>query len=424
MSTGIPPTITNVVCPFCSLLCDDLTASERNGRLKVGSKGCRRAARGFEYVGAAFSPQVGGKAASLDEAFARSTQILRKSRQPLIAGMGTDVRGCQAALALAERCGAIVDHMHGAAAMSNALVLQSRGWMQTTLTELRNRADLIVFVGTDTRESHPRFYERCVWPQDALLNSRLKKRQIIYIGNPLKTGDGTSPGGRRPQVIACGRDEMSEILGILLALQRGREPTTDGTLTGRRLASLRKLLARLRAARYGVFVWSAAELDPGARDLVIHAICDLVVALNESTRFAGLALGGNDGGASCTNVTAWQSGYPGRVNFAGGAPQFDPHLHDATAALESGAVDALLWISSFEPDPGLPARSVPTIALTRPSRRIARTAEVYIPIGTPGVDHAGTLFRTDAIVSLPLRGLRTVPPLSVHEALTRIRERL
>lgn len=424
MPAGTHTTIKNVVCPFCSLLCDDLAASGRDGRLKVDSKGCPRATRGFGYVGTALSPQVGGKPASLEEAFTRAAQILGKARQPLIAGMGTDVRGCQAALALAERCGAIVDHMHGAAAMSNALVLQSRGWMQTTLTELRNRADLVVFVGTDAQEGYPRFYERCIWPQNSLFTSRLKNRQIIYIGDSLRTGKGISPSGRRPHVIGCAGHEIAETLGVLHALQRGREPAAGNVLTPRRLASLRKVLQRLRAARYGVFVWSAGELDPGHGELVVHSICELVVALNETTRFAGLALGGSDGGASCTNVTAWQTGYPGCVNYADGAPRFDPDLHGTKTVLQSGAADALLWVSSFETDARLPVSTVPTIALTRPSRRIARSAEVYIPVGAPGIDHAGSLFRTDAVVSLPLRGLRTASALPVHEALTRIRERL
>ena len=35
-----------------------------------------------------------------------------------------------------------------------------------------------------------------------------------------------------------------------------------------------------------------------------------------------------------------------------------------------------------------------------------REPEVFIPVGTPGVDHAGHLFRTDKVVMLPLRQLR------------------
>ncbi|MBI2994847.1 MAG: formylmethanofuran dehydrogenase [Gammaproteobacteria bacterium] len=417
-------TFKNVVCPFCSLLCDDLAVSLKDGRLKAGHGACPLARHGLEYTGTALSPHVDAKPVPYVDALGRAAQILRSARQPLVGGMGTDVRGCQAAVALAERCGAAVDHMHSDAALCNTFVLQSRGGMLTTLTELRNRADLIVFVGTDALATHPRFYERCVWPSSALITSRLKSRQIIYIGDKLKTRHGTGRGRRGAQLVACNRHEIADILGALRMLHRGRNPATTGIITRARLAQLNEVVRRLRAARYGVLVWSAAELDPTNRELVIQAISELVVALNETTRFAGLALGGADGGTSSANVCAWQTGFPGRVNFTAGKPEFDPELYRGRTMLQSGMADALLWISSFGTDAKLPVTQVPTIALTRPSQRVARSAKVYIPVGTPGVDHDGSLFRLDGVVSLPLRGLRTPQMPSVAHVLTQLRERL
>jgi len=424
MPVATHTTLKNVVCPFCSLLCDDLTVTLKHDRLKVEQGDCPLARRGIGYTGSALSPHIDGRPAPYEDALARAAQILKRARQPLVDGMGTDVRGCQAALALAERCGAAVDHMHSDAAMSNTFVLQSRGWMQTTLTEVRNRADLIVFVGTDALSANPRFYERCIWPRDALIQSRLTNRRIIYIGNRLKTRSGVGPGRRKPQLVACGRHEIAEILGALRALQRGRKLSPAGNLTRGRLVQLNEVAQCLRAARYGVMVWSAADLDPAHRELVIQGICELVVALNETTRFAGLALGGADGGTSAANVSAWQTGFPGRVSFNRGSPDFDPELYRGRTMLHSGMADALLWISSFETDAKPPATRVPTVVLARPSQRVARSAGVYIPVGAPGVDHGGSLFRMDGIVSLPLRGLRTPLAPSVHEVLTQLRERL
>jgi formylmethanofuran dehydrogenase subunit B len=49
---------------------------------------------------------------------------------------------------------------------------------------------------------------------------------------------------------------------------------------------------------------------------------------------------------------------------------------------------------------------------------------VFVPVGTPGIDHEGQVFRTDGVVALPLGRLveRGLP--SVAAVLTRIDEAL
>src|SRR6185312_2834822 len=103
----------NVACPFCGLACDDLTVALTAGRVSVRDAGCALSRTGFERAPADATPQVAGNAASLDDAIAAAAAILRKSRQPLFAGLATDVAGLRAVMQLAERTGGIVDHLGG-----------------------------------------------------------------------------------------------------------------------------------------------------------------------------------------------------------------------------------------------------------------------------------------------------------------------
>jgi formylmethanofuran dehydrogenase subunit B len=48
---------------------------------------------------------------------------------------------------------------------------------------------------------------------------------------------------------------------------------------------------------------------------------------------------------------------------------------------------------------------LPVILLATPGVKPAQTPEVFIPVGTPGVDHRGLLVRCDSVVSLPLKNL-------------------
>ena len=152
----------------------------------------------------------------------------------------------------------------------------------------------------------------------------------------------------------------------------------------------------IREAQYGVLVWSPAALPQDHADLIISSLLDLVRDLNIRQRFAGLSLSGSNGAASFQNVATWQTGFPVGINFRSGGP--------SGADADISDVDSLLWISAFNDDTP-PALNVPTIILSAHQTGMS-DADVYIPIGIPGIDHAGNLFRTDSIINIPLKKVR------------------
>ena len=105
-------TIETVTCPFCGLLCDDLTVQRDSaGKLKVMDKGCARSVTFFERPIATPSSRIQGKPVALQEAIAKAAEILGNSRQPLLAGLGTEVFGMRAVMNLAESNKATLDHI-------------------------------------------------------------------------------------------------------------------------------------------------------------------------------------------------------------------------------------------------------------------------------------------------------------------------
>ena len=86
---------------------------------------------------------IAGEPAALDAAVAEAAQLLASSRHPLIAGLGTDVAGARAAVALAERIGAAIDHMHADELLRNLDVMRSSGVLRTTPSEAHVRADTL-----------------------------------------------------------------------------------------------------------------------------------------------------------------------------------------------------------------------------------------------------------------------------------------
>ncbi|RKZ48036.1 MAG: formylmethanofuran dehydrogenase subunit B [Gammaproteobacteria bacterium] len=411
----------DVPCPFCSIHCDDLVIQNQSGKLKVKENGCPISVERFERPLAQSTPTINGKTATLDEAISQAAGIFKKSVEPLIAGLGTDVGGMRSVMELADKTGSIIDHMHHDGAARNMLVLQDLGWVMTTMGEIRNRAELIIFAGTDA-SNYPRFYERVVWNEQSMFNYDTAKRDIVYIGENLDTSRGKSPTGKKPTHLKCPQDEIGEVISVLHALVGGNKTQKKDEIAGIKMAHLEKLAEQMKNTRYGVIVWAPGELDFPHAELTIQNFCEITKYLNRETRFAGFFLGGNDGGMSANNVSAWQSGFPLRVNFSKGYPEHDLQKYATANVLKNKEADALLWISSFNPEIKPPHAKIPTIVLATADTKLDFKPDVFIPVSTPGVDHSGQMIRTDSVVSLPLKQLRNSDNPSVKEVVRRIAE--
>ena len=400
-------THTSVCCGFCGLLCDDLTLEEQGGVLQVTAAGCARASSACARVSGATdaqrSPRIKGHPTDLPTAIAAAAKILAGSQLPLFAGLGTDIHGMRGLMDLADHCGAVLDHMNATAKFRNILTVQGYGWVTTTFSEVRNRADLIVVMGSDVASRFPRFYERLVWPAEALFVPDLSQRKIVSVGTA-QTAAAQSPEGVTPHHIPCGNADLPDVLAALRARFNGQGLAVT-EVAGVPVSALDELAQQIREAQYAVLVWVAPDLDFPQAELTTQMIAGLLGDINQKTRAAGLPLGGNDGDFSADAVLIWQSGFPFRTSLASGKPDYNPHLYDTEGLLERDEADALLWVSSLDSRDARPETKVPTVVLADAGMPVDDDVAVWIPVATPGVDCEGHLFRGDKILALPLRAV-------------------
>ena len=408
----------NVACPFCGMICDDLEVERGADGLKVRTAGCGRAVAGFERKLPPSSPKIAGKDVPLAEAIAEAAKLIGGAALPLYGGLATDVEGMRAVMALAERSGGVVDHAASEAQYRNFKVLQSVGWTMTTLTETRNRADLIIIAGTDVQALHHRFFERIVAPAESMFGVDAKKRTVVVLGKGLDKA-ARKAGVGKVVTLPCKPESVGEVVGALRARLRGFAINAS-EVAGVKLADIDALAERCRKADYGVVVWAPAAFDFPHAELTVDQLAGLVKDLAPTQRFAGLTLGGAEGATTAASVATWQSGYPMRVSYASGAPDFDPYRYSIARMLREGEGDLLVWIASYSPELVPPATKNPKIVLGTPGMKLPRSTEVFIPIGTPGVDHAGRLIRVDSVVSLPLKDLGRAELPSAAEVLSAI----
>lgn len=405
--TGPPGATGRWICPFCPLLCEHLAVAADPPRLIGGD--CPRAAARLarQFDGSATGPTVDGRPATPAEAVAAAAAILRQSRQPLFGGLGTDVAGARALYRLASITGAVADSAQGPALTEGLRALQDRGGFTTTLAELRTRADLVLCLGGLFADAAPLFLERCVLPpRSAGLVGDPPPRQVVVLGTTpaddaaLETL-ARSPGITLQQVPLHG--DLHDTVALLAALVAARAVPAAPP-------ALRALAEALRAAHYGVIVGAPGGL-PAQGALLIEAVQRLVDTLNGHTRAAALWLGGGEGAATVNQVFTWLSGLPLRSRNGPAGLEHQPVGFDARRLVDDGAVDSLLWVSSFDAALLPPATALPRIVIGAPALGAAGAATaaggrtVFIPVATPGIDCAGDLFRTDGTVLLPLRPL-------------------
>ncbi len=396
--------ITEVPSPFCGIGTDDLSIQVDGVTLKVLANGCAVNTPMFEQPITDTSPRVVGQTVSLSDAIKQAAQLLKNTNQPVIGGCATDVNGMRGLLALADRIGAVVDNMNFTGARNNFLALQDSGWMNTTLAEVKNRCDVLLVVGTDLEAFAPRFFERYLWT-DAMFIEDSSSRQVIYLGKAPSGNTSTSPNDTKARVLECATTDLPEVIAVLRALVKGL-PIRATSVCGIAVADLQNIADTLKAASYGVVTWAAGALAYKQAELTVQTLSEMIKDLNNTTRCSGLPLAGKEGDQTANQVCGWTTGYPARTRFSRGYPEYDPFLNDTNVLLSNGEADALVWVQAFNVNSVPPATDLPCIVIGRSGMTFTKEPDVFIPVGTPGIDHAGHAYRMDNVVAIRLKKLR------------------
>jgi formylmethanofuran dehydrogenase subunit B len=394
-----PLWMTDLACTGCGCVCDDLEVLVEENRVVDVTGACNLVRDWYLQLdaGPACWSHVGGQPASPDDAIRRAAELLRTSRQPLIFGLSRSATdGQRAALALADRFGAIVDTTASLEHAPSVLALQDAGESTCTLGEVRGRADLVIFWGADPQTTHPRHFERySVRPTGRFIADRADRFVIAVDSEPRETSADVDLFLQ----VDPGKD--FEALSCLRAMLRGRSIAADRS-TGLPVPVLAELLERMKRCRYGIvfFGLGLSEGDTGHRK--VEALLRLTQELNDVTRFHArrLRLHGDVTGADL--VLAWQSGFPFATCFSRGYPRFEPDEFSAHDLLLRGEVDLCLLVGSetvSEFDSAARARlaSMPTVVLDRPGVKCPFPPTVQFTTAIYGVHAPGVVYRMDEV---------------------------
>jgi formylmethanofuran dehydrogenase subunit B len=359
-----------VTCAGCGLLCDDVMIEADGDAVRL-TPDCRL---GAEWLSDRLHSDEGppatinGEAVDVDTALSRAAELLRAARRPLVHGFdGATVEDARAAVALADRLGALVGAEAGTREWPGAPAIPLRGASTATLGEVRDRSRVVVIWREDPETTHPRLLDR--------LGLGDADRILVVVDDR-----DTATAQRADLRLGWPRERDLEMLTSLHVLQRGL-PVPPSEL----IAALSELIDRFRAVPHAAFVYGPG-LTGGAggqrRALALH---ELVRALCHERHIVTLELPRAPGTRSADDVLAWQSGYAGTVDFASGHPEL------VTTTYPLADVDATLVV---EPSAGGCVAA-------------GQGVEIWIGTAAAGVAAAGTAHRLDGIplaLQAPLPG--------------------
>ena len=405
----------NLVCPFCSLHCDDIKLDLKDNKLYLRNevpKSCKDKFEKFNQKSYQNqSSKIKGKICSNDEASNYAKRLLSQSKETIIYNSSSDVNITRELLHSASKINAIIDHANSPIFLKNVGIFQRRGYMATSLTEIKNKSDVVILFSNKILNTYPRLLEKFLVPKNSFsINSKNKK--IYIIGDKKSNVADCKLKDKRITFIEFNNKNIPLLLDSLMKRENISE--LNNTIFS-------KLSNDIIKSKYLSVLWATSEYSAYKEcDQIIHKISDYVVAINEKTRAGCLCLAGNDGDVSAIQTLGWMTGFPSRIKFTGNYFEYDKDTNNARHLISLNSCDLVLHINVISEKKLILNKKHKNIVIGRLSTKFNIDPDVFIPCGVPGIDYPGHVFRTDNVVSLPLTAVKIPNLKSTQEILREI----
>lgn len=422
--------VTDVVCPFCGTLCDDLKVVVDGNKIVDTMNACMI---GNEKFMTSQDPhrlvkpmeREDGTAnfgnVSIDYAIDKAAEILAHAKRPLIYGWSsTSCEAQEVGNELAELVGAVTDNTASVCHGPSVLAIQSVGGPMCTLGEVKNRADLVIYWGCNPIHAHPRHMSRYSIYQRGFFTERGFEDRTLVVVDPRPTDTAK----QADIFIQVEQGKDYELLDALRTATRGEE--IPEVVAGVPREKIKELADLAKTKKFGILFFGMGVTQTTGKHHNIDAAISWTADMNKYTKFSLIPMRGHYNVTGSGMVMTWQSGFPFAMDFSRGYPRYNPGETAANDILLRRECDAALIIAA---DPGahFPVESmrwyaqIPSICIDPHYTPTAGISKIYIPSTMIGIEEEGSAYRMD---NVPIRCRKVVDGpegvLSDEEILTRI----
>ncbi len=394
---------TDVPCTFCGCLCDDIEVEVNDGKIVGIKNGCAICKSRFlkHHENRLEHPSImkdgEQSSVSLDEAVSKAVEIIASARRLLIYGLSsTENDAHREAYKIAELAGGVVDNTSSVCHGPTILGVQESGEAAGALAEVRNRADLVIYWGSNPLAAHPRHISRYTRVAGEYIKDPKKDRKIWLVdirkSETARTVD---------KFIKLQPGTDLEVISSLRALLRGHRLAVD-EVGGIPVSELQEAVDAMKNAKYGILFFGLGLTQSKGRFRNIDAAVRLIQDLNSYTKWNMMPMRGHYNVSGANKTSTWQTGYPYAVDFARGYPRYQPGEYTAVDLLARGEVDAMLNIAA-DPAAHFPKAclktlsQIPIINIDPKENMTSRLATVNIPVAVAGIECDGAAVRMDGL---------------------------
>jgi len=393
------------VCTGCSLLCDDVLVDLEGERMVSTFNLCGHGEEKFLRTHSAerlLKPFIRGlngeKEVSFSEATDKAADILLEAERPVLWGWGTSsIEAQMAGIELAREIKGVIDSTGSICHGITWHAASESGLPTATLGEVMNRADVVVYWGSDPGHSHPRHISRySVLPRGIYTQSGYEQRRV-YVFDIRRTRIGKIAN----VLIEVEPNKDYELITAMRLLLRGKKLQFD-SVAGVSIKTLEKVVQEWKERDFGVVFYGMGLLASRGKYRNLEVLLKLVWEINEYTRFVALPMAGHFNTIGFNHIATWLTGYPFGVDFSKGVPYSNPGETTFVEMLQRDEVDAALVIGS-NPISSFPARlarkltQIPLIVVDCFKTLTVKHATVAIPAAITGVEAGGVAYRMDSV---------------------------
>lgn len=422
-----------VECTGCSLLCDDIIIKTDGLYIDEVIGACLKGKEKFDQVTSKnriLSPLLrrNGELEKIshNEAVEEAVNIIKNSSNPLLYGFSTV--SCQAQLKgieLARLTNGFID--------SNSIICQGKvlnaakktGITLTTISEVINKADLLIFWGANVAESIPRLLNKTVFSRGKFRMTGREIKTVIII-DPVKTASFGVMGVRDVALRIKSGEDINLIRALKEECCNPNTIPTDG-VAGLDSDDLRRLLIQLTNAENGVIFIGQGIVGSNMESNIIQELLDLVQIINirqQKGRMAVIMLGGHYNMAGFDQVALSVSGRNHSLQFSNNElvdssdtiiTKINNDDFDCSIIVGTDPISHLPWGLSKK----LAAK--PLILIDNKKSATSSIANLVIPSAITGIETGGLAYRLD-LVPIELKQYLKPPSniISDEEILSRL----
>ena len=459
--------VSNVSCPVCGCLCDDIELVVEKNVITEVRNACGMGESKFLGYSAhrPLKPLIRKNGelveVSLSEAVKKSAEILVNSSYPILYGWSnTSCEACRIGVELTEEVGGVIDNTSTVCHGPSVLSIQDIGFPTCTLGQVRHRADLVFYWGCNPWSAHPRHIERYTnftegrfrsseWDHylSTLGSYRTQKRmqrtaklageigqacapETVVAEKTERLPPGLMAKRRKMIVIDVRRTRTAdladcfiqvepnkdyELLQTMRTLIRNEDLNVD-SVAGVPIEVLEELADVLVSCEFGMLFFGVGLTMSTGKHRNIDAALSLTRDLNQFTKFLIMPMRGHYNVTGANIVSTWVTGYPFAVDLSRGYPRYNPGETSVVDILSRGENDASLVLAS-DPVAHFPKGAVenlvknPLIVIDSETSATSLMADVAFPSAVAGIEVEGTAYRMDK-VPIPLKEV-VKPPRGV-----------